>query len=69
MRKARCRTEHEAVGPHLGCIDANVHMTLTEKALNGVPFMAQLLMNPTRIHDDVGLIPGLTQWVKGPVLP
>ena len=24
--------------------------------------------NPTSIHKDVGLIPGLTQWVKDPVL-
>ena len=26
-------------------------------------------MNPTRNHEIVGLIPGLTQWVKDPVLP
>ena len=25
--------------------------------------------NPTRNHEVVGLIPGLTQWVKDPVLP
>ena len=28
-----------------------------------------VVTNPTRIHDDVGLIPGLIQWGKDPVLP
>ena len=35
----------------------------------GVPFGAQQLTNPTRIHEDVGLLPGLTQWFKDPALP
>ena len=37
--------------------------------LVGVPFVAQWLRNPTRNHENAGLIPGLAQWVKDVVLP
>ena len=45
---------------HCG-VDSSFHL--------GVPVMAQRLMNPTRIYEDVGWIPGLDQWVKDLALP
>ena len=35
----------------------------------GVSVVAQQLTNLTRMNEDVGSIPGLTEWVKDPVLP
>ena len=34
----------------------------------GVPIIAQQVKNLTSIYEDVGSIPGLTKWVKDPVL-
>ena len=43
-----------------------INTTKTQRA--GVP-CGSAVMNPARIHEDLGLFLGLVQWVKDPALP
>ena len=44
------------------------HTAIKRTEVQGVPFVAQQLTNPTGIHGSADSIPGLAQWVKDTVL-
>ena len=37
--------------------------------ITGVPLVGQWVKDPNSIHEDMGLIPGIAQWVKDLALP
>ena len=37
---------------------------IQKRAAVRVPIVAQRIKNPTSIHEDMGSIPGFTQWIK-----
>ena len=55
-------------GPGDG-LDVGDERQKSKMTLHGVPTVIERVKNLTSSHEDVGLIPGLTQWVKDPALP
>ena len=45
----------------LNCVSTKIRML-------GNSHCGSVVMNPTSVHEDMGLIPGLPQWVKDPAL-
>ena len=57
------------LGTFLKCLVSHHYPFTFKKEACGVPVVAQQLTNLTNFHEDVGLSPGHTQWVKNLALP
>ena len=50
-------------------LEAGSHFRLYPKSVQEFPLWLSRIRTQSFLYEDVGLIPGLTQWVKDPGLP
>ena len=58
-----------AIQPHPRELPYATNVALKKKKKKGSSYCGSVVMNPTGIHEAVGSIPGLAQWVRDLALP
>ena len=66
LRKPNLELPYDIAIPFMGIYPDKPFI---QKGTCGVPFLGSAVTNLISIHEDLGLIPGLTQWIKDLVLP
>ena len=66
LKKLKIKLSDDPAIPLLGIYPEK---TLILKETCGDPVVAQGVKNRQSVHEDVGSIPGLAQWVKDPASP